>query len=51
VLAVQEVEDIEAVGDFTRFHLGRLYPHVTLIEGNDARFIDRACCRSCRLAA
>jgi hypothetical protein len=21
-----------------RFHLGRLYPHVTLIEGNDARF-------------
>jgi hypothetical protein len=40
VLAVQEVEDIEALNDFNRFHLGRLYPHVTLIEGNDARFID-----------
>jgi hypothetical protein len=40
VLAVQEVEDIEALSDFNRFHLRRLYPHVTLIEGNDARFID-----------
>jgi endonuclease/exonuclease/phosphatase family metal-dependent hydrolase len=40
VLAVQEVEDIEALSDFNRFHLGRLYPHVSLIEGNDARFID-----------
>jgi hypothetical protein len=40
VLAVQEVEDIEALNDFNRFHLGRLYPHVALIEGNDARFID-----------
>jgi hypothetical protein len=40
VLAVQEVEDIEALNDFNRFHLGRLYPHVSLIEGNDARFID-----------
>ena len=40
VLAVQEVEDIEALSDFNRFHLGRLYPYVSLIEGNDARFID-----------
>lgn len=40
VLAVQEVEDIEALSDFNRFHLSRLYPHVALVEGNDARFID-----------
>ena len=40
VIAVQEVEDIEALNDFNRFHLGRLYPHVSLIEGNDSRFID-----------
>ena len=40
VLAVQEVEDIEALNDFNRFYFGRLYPHVTLIEGNDTRFID-----------
>ncbi len=40
VLAVQEVEDIEALADFNRVHLDRLYPHVALIEGNDARFID-----------
>ena len=40
VLAVQEVEDIEALKDFNRFHLGGLYPHAVLIEGNDARFID-----------
>lgn len=40
VLAVQEVEDIEALKDFNRFHLGGLYPHVALIDGNDQRFID-----------
>jgi endonuclease/exonuclease/phosphatase family metal-dependent hydrolase len=40
VLAVQEAEDIEALSDFNRVHLGGLYPHVTLIEGNDTRFID-----------
>ncbi len=40
VLAVQEVEDIEALKDFNRFHLGGMYPHAVLIEGNDARFID-----------
>jgi hypothetical protein len=40
VLAVQEAEDIDALSEFNRFHLGGLYPHVTLIEGNDARFID-----------
>jgi endonuclease/exonuclease/phosphatase family metal-dependent hydrolase len=40
VLAVQEAEDIEALSEFNRFHLGGLYPNVTLIEGNDTRFID-----------
>jgi hypothetical protein len=40
VLAVQEVEDIEALRDFNRFHLDRMYRHVALLEGNDARFID-----------
>jgi hypothetical protein len=40
VLAVQEVEDIEALRDFVRFHLDGLYPNVALIEGNDTRFID-----------
>ena len=40
VLGVQEVEDIEALRDFVRFHLNGLYPNVALIEGNDARFID-----------
>ena len=40
VLAVQEVEDIDALADFNRVHLGGMYPHVTVIEGNDPRFID-----------
>jgi hypothetical protein len=40
VLAVQEVEDIEALKDFVRFHLVALYPNIALIEGNDTRFID-----------
>jgi hypothetical protein len=40
VLAVQEVEDIEALKDFFRFHLDGLYPNIALIEGNDTRFID-----------
>jgi hypothetical protein len=43
VLAVQEVEDIEALKDFVRFHLVALYPNIALIEGNDTRFIDVAC--------
>lgn len=40
VLAVQEVEDIEALRDFAYFYLGGLYRHAVLIEGNDPRFID-----------
>jgi hypothetical protein len=40
VLAVQGVEDIEALKDFVRFHLGGLYANSALIEGNDTRFID-----------
>ncbi len=40
VLAVQEVEHIEILRQFNRDHLGGLYPHVALIEGNDRRLID-----------
>ncbi len=40
VLAVQEVEHIEILRAFNRDNLGRLYPHVALIEGNDPRMID-----------
>lgn len=40
VLAVQEVEDIEALRDFNREFLGGMYTNAVLIEGNDPRFID-----------
>lgn len=40
VLAVQEVEHIEILRQFNRDHLGGLYRHVVLIEGNDKRMID-----------
>lgn len=40
VLAVQEVEHIEILKQFNRDHLGNLYRHVVLIEGNDPRMID-----------
>ncbi len=40
VLAVQEVEHIEILKKFNRDHLGNLYRHVVLIEGNDPRMID-----------
>lgn len=40
VLAVQEVENIEALRTFNREALGGLYPHVIVIEGNDPRLID-----------
>ena len=40
ILAVQEVEHIEILKNFNREFLGRLYPHVVLIEGNDRRLID-----------
>ncbi|MEO0913187.1 MAG: endonuclease/exonuclease/phosphatase family protein [Pseudomonadota bacterium] len=40
VLAVQEVEHIEILKAFNRDHLGGMYPHVALIEGNDQRLID-----------
>lgn len=40
VLAVQEVEHIEILREFNRDHLGGLYPHVALVEGNDPRMID-----------
>jgi endonuclease/exonuclease/phosphatase family metal-dependent hydrolase len=45
VLCVQEVEDTEALREFNVANhgdgeLGGLYPHLTLIEGNDPRLID-----------
>ena len=40
VLAVQEVEHIEILKRFNQEHLGGMYPHVVLIEGNDRRLID-----------
>lgn len=40
VLAVQEVEHIEILREFNRAHLGGLYRHIALIEGNDPRMID-----------
>jgi endonuclease/exonuclease/phosphatase family metal-dependent hydrolase len=40
VLAVQEVENIDILKEFNRKHLGGLYTHQVLIEGNDARLID-----------
>lgn len=40
VLAVQEAEDIDTLRQFNREHLGGMYPHIALIEGNDPRLID-----------
>lgn len=40
VLAVQEVENIEALNTFNSNELNGLYPHRLLIEGNDRRLID-----------
>ena len=40
VLAVQEVEDIDTLRRFNRDDLGRMYPFVVLVEGNDPRLID-----------
>ncbi len=40
VLAVQEVEHVGILKRFNSEHLGGLYPHVALIEGNDPRLID-----------
>lgn len=40
VLAVQEVEHIDVLRQFNREHLGNLYPHIALVEGNDRRLID-----------
>jgi endonuclease/exonuclease/phosphatase family metal-dependent hydrolase len=42
VLALQEVENLDALRRFNRDLLGRPYPHEVLIEGNDPRFIDVA---------
>lgn len=42
VLAVQEVEHIEVLREFNATALGGLYPHLSLVEGNDSRLIDVA---------
>lgn len=42
VLAVQEVENMEALNTFNSDDLGGLYPHRLLLEGNDPRLIDVA---------
>jgi hypothetical protein len=40
VLAVQEVEDIDALNEFGKNFLEQAYPHQVLVEGNDPRLID-----------
>lgn len=41
VLAVQEVEDVDTLGNFARTELADLgYDHIVLVEGNDPRLID-----------
>lgn len=42
VLALQEVENLDALREFATTMLGNRWPHLTLIEGNDDRFIDVA---------
>lgn len=42
ILAVQEVEDRQALDDFNAHHLNGLYPERVLVEGNDARKMDVA---------
>ncbi|MGH6906085.1 MAG: endonuclease/exonuclease/phosphatase family protein, partial [Geminicoccaceae bacterium] len=42
VLALQEVEDIDTLRRFVSEDLGRHYPHLVLVEGNDPRLIDVA---------
>ncbi|MGH6919947.1 MAG: endonuclease/exonuclease/phosphatase family protein [Geminicoccaceae bacterium] len=42
VLALQEVEDIDTLRRFVSDDLGRHYPHLVLVEGNDPRLIDVA---------
>lgn len=40
VLAVQEVESLEALDQFNREYLKRAYPYMILVDGNDPRLID-----------
>jgi endonuclease/exonuclease/phosphatase family metal-dependent hydrolase len=42
VLALQEVENLDAPRRFNRDHLDRPYAYEALVEGNDPRFIDVA---------
>lgn len=40
ILAVQEVEDRDALKEFNAMFLGKLYQYVEVIDGNDPRLID-----------
>lgn len=40
VLAVQEVEDVDALKEFNTMLLNDMYPYIGCIEGNDPRLID-----------
>lgn len=40
VLAIQEVENLEALIQFNRKYLNNLYPYMMVIDGNDPRQID-----------
>ena len=42
VLALQEVENLDALRRFNRDHLAQPYAYEVLVEGNDPRFIDVA---------
>lgn len=40
VLALQEVENLEALKQFNRIYLKNLYPYMMVVDGNDPRQID-----------
>jgi len=40
ILAVQEVENLEALDQFNRHHIKKPYPYLLVLDGNDPRQID-----------
>ena len=50
-VAVQEIEDIDALRQFVRDDLAGLYRDVVLIEGNDRGGSTSACSQRCHSAA